>query len=550
MNQAPLNVQFLTDVVCRPAAGLAGRWSGLRDGQAIAKPSSRRPAGDTSVLYLNLVRALAGLLDGKTAVRFVGGGNEKALVAEVDTQGTIESFMYRTRARQVYGTSNVPNHPDAMAVFAARLIANRGLGFPAAYLELLRGISTNAAQPVLDELMATASDELLVAAAEDLNLDSISTPPLTVFVYNVNARTDQLPEFTDTTFLPLTPLFTDSVVLSDYLGGKAGNFAKLAQISGTASAASNAPVTVSANAFIGEQVDTCLFYALDDESIMWHGPTGTGKSFGWHLMMARYIAEKSRREVAEGRPALEPFDPDKYNYFVHGSGGLEDIDLVGATVRDPDTGEWCWKDGPLTRAMLTGNRLRVDEMNRMNPTMLNILIPAMDGRMTIPQQGDRLIVAKSGFGVDAMANIGREYTATEELDPAIIRRFPIKVEFDFLKPEAEAMLLRSRHAKLTQEQAEALVSVATLIREGYAKPEGGVEIDMYVSPAALLNSAKLVARGLPYMEAIRLTWLADVGWTKTKREAIAGIIEAKLPKPSASPVTASRTRSRAAASTI
>jgi hypothetical protein len=44
----------------------------------------------------------------------------------------------------------------------------------------------------------------------------------------------------------------------------------------------------------------------------------------------------------------------------------------------------------------------------------------------------------------------------------------------------------------------------------------------------LLNCAELVAAGKEILDAVRLTWLADVAWTKAKRESLIGALELRL----------------------
>jgi MoxR-like ATPase len=525
MRQAIASVPFVANIVARPAAGLAGRWSALLDEQPIAKPAVRRGAGVGSKLWLNAVRSLSGLLEGTTAVRYISQ-SDPALVADVKIQGSIESFCYRTRSNQVYTTGPVQQSPDGCALFAARLLANRSRDFSASYLALLSGISTNKPQAELDALMATASDELLYACQEDLRLDE--TPQCdTVWFYSVRTT---VAEYAEAGALSLTPLLTDPVIFEKYLKGEQTPFAVIEKIPGTTATISSSPVDVAEDAFIGPQLALIVKYAQKPRThILYYGPTGTGKSFVWEKAMIELNRIASDAEVAAGREPLPPFDANNYPYFVQGSGGLEDIDFTGQAILDKE-GHRHWVDGPLTRAMQDGVRFKCEELNRLPGAMLNVLLGAMDyGRIYIPALG-KMVVAAPGFAVDAMANIGREYTATEDIDPAVMRRFQIKIAFDFLEAPLEVKLLRSRHPKLTPEQAETLVRIANTIREAHENGSGSVDVDLYVSPSALLNCAELVADGVPMLEAVELTWLADVAWTKAKRESVKGVLDLHIKK--------------------
>ena len=496
-----INAQpFINTIVSRASAGLAGRWSNLRDEAPIAKVAARRKAGETSKLWLNVVRALVHIMDGSATISYVSRA-DPALVSEITTQGSVDGFLYRSRACQIYFTGAMQQSPDALVLFATRLLINRTTDFSNAYLALLVGVAAAKPQPELDALMATAADELMFACQEDLALDEV--PSETVWFYAVKKDTDSIDEFSDASALKIGPLLSDAVVFGKYLAGEPTAFDIVSKVPGTAATTASAPIDVSADAFIGPQIDVCIKYAGQGKNVLYYGPTGTGKSFVWEKVMR----------------ALDPsFDADAYPYFVHGSGGLEDIDFVGQVIIDKQ-GDRRWVDGPLTQAMRAGKRFKCEELNRLPQSMLNVLLGAMDfGRIKIHQL-DEIVVAQAGFAVDAMANIGREYTATEDIDPAIMRRFQIKVSFDFLPSDQEVKLLRSRHKGLKPEDAETLVRIANEIRRAHEEGSGAVDVDLYVSPAGLLNSAELVAAGVPIMEAIELTWLADVAYTKAHRES-------------------------------
>jgi MoxR-like ATPase len=529
MRQAIASVPFVANIVARPASGLAGRWSALADEQPIAKPAIRRGAGVGSKLWLNAVRALDGLVAGTTAVRYVSQ-SDPALVGDVKIQGSVESFCYRTRSNQVYTTGPMQQSPDACALFAVRLLANRAADFSAAYLALLSGIAANKPQPDLDGLMATAADELLYACQEDLGLDA--TPQCdTVWFYSVRPTADDaVHEYTEAGALSLTPLLTDPSIFEKYLKGEPTPFVVVEKIPGTNATISTTPVDLDSDSFIGPQLAIIVKYAQKPRThILYYGPTGTGKSFVWEKGMIELNRIASDAEVAAGREPLPPFDANEYPYFVQGSGGLEDIDFTGQAILDKE-GNRHWVDGPLTRAMQDGKRFKCEELNRLPGSMLNVLLGAMDyGRIYIPALG-KMVVAAPGFAVDAMANIGREYTATEDIDPAVMRRFQIKVSFDFLPADQEVKLLRSRYRKLRPEDAETLVRIANTIREAHENGSGSVDVDLYVSPAALLNCAELVAEGVPMLEAVELTWLADVAWTKAKRESVKGVLDLHIKK--------------------
>jgi MoxR-like ATPase len=249
---------------------------------------------------------------------------------------------------------------------------------------------------------------------------------------------------------------------------------------------------------------------------MYHGPTGTGKNTVWRLAMGEVFGDD--------------FSLRTYRYFVQGSGGLEDIDFIGGYKKIGDRIEWI--DGPLVRAMRDGKRFKIDEMNRLPARMLNVILDAMENsQIALTAKDGEIVNAAPGFAIDAMANIGDEYVGTERIDPSVMNRFTIKIEFDFLEPAEEKRLLRSRHPKLSATAADSLTVIAKAIRDAHAHGSSAVEVDMYVSPRALLNTAMLVVEGDSILDAVSTTWLADVAWSKAKRKSVIALVNLKAKKP-------------------
>ena len=507
MRQSNKIVSF-EKVLAQRAIPLADRWAPLLDGTPIANPAKRAvAAGAVRSVSISAVRAVLALAEHSAAIRFVASA-DPAFVTVVTIQGTDETLVYRTRGEQVLTSTVLPQSPNAAILFASRFLVSRSADFSAAYLALLEGLEAKRDQAVLNGLVASAADELVQGIIDDLDQDAL------IWYYGASVSAGEIDEAEDPAGVDLVPLFADAKMLGQYLRGEATPFTVLERVPGTITGAASAPVTFSANTFFGKQLDLTVKFMRENRHVLHHGPTGTGKSFVWALAMKQ----------------LDPtFDADNYPYFVHGSAGLEDIDFTGNYVLRAD-GTRTWFDGPLVRAMKDGRRFKVEELNRLPGAMLNVLLGAMDyGRISLPRYDGQIVVAKPGFAVDAMANIGREYTATEEIDPAIMRRFTIKIEYDFLPADQEVLLLRSRHPGLKSEDAETLVRIAGSIRQAYEEGSGSVDVDLYVSPAALLNTAELVAGGeAEITEAIKLTFLTDVAWTKPKRESVLNLIELHL----------------------
>lgn len=497
---------YVSQVLTNPTSMPAGRWQNLQQDFALSRPATRRQAGDSPAFSVQIAKAVLALAEGSAQVRFVAGA-DPALVCTVKASGRQDTASYRMRDDAIVATGMIAQPWFAAIDIAARLLISRVPEFSAAYGELLTALAANEPQEKLDTLVAHVSDELAVALETDCDLESLS------WFCQADIDAGEMDEARDPSALPLDSLFADKAKFDAYLGGEAGEFGLVETKTPGAAEANPTATGVDPNGFVGPQLGTALRFMQTHRHILHHGPTGTGKSFVWELAMKQ----------------MDPdFDIDTYRYFVHGSAGLEDIDFVGGFKKRGDKVDWI--DGPLVLAMQDGKRFKVEEMNRLPGVMLNVLLGAMDyGRIALTAYDGRVIVAKEGFAVDAMANIGREYTATDEIDPAIMRRFHIKIEYDFLTPAQEVALLRSRQPSLDKEDAETLVRIGNAVREAYEYGGGSdLDVDLYVSPAALLISAGLVAEGLSLSEAIELSWLVDVARTKDKREKVRAMIDQNI----------------------
>ena len=504
-------IDFAEAVLGAPAPQIEDpRFVALSDGDTIVAPALRRQAGvdglpARATLSLASARAIHALATG-VELRFSDGADPSFTLV-----GPITSVAYRTLSNTVLSTGSTPYPASAAIPFAARLLlgpTDEGADFRAAYLAFLVALERGAEQEELNGLLATAADELVVAIRLDMAAERTE--------WNSSAKRDgsDAPEFAeDPAALALTPLLANAAALRAYTEGGETSFATMRARLGASPAGEDETITIDTSRFFGPQQATAVRFMRAGRHILHHGPTGTGKSFVWELAM---------REIDAA------FDPDTYPYFVHGSAGLEDIDLIGNYVLHAD-GSRTWTDGPLVRAMKDGARLKVEELNRMSPAHLNVLLGAMDfGRITLARYDGQVVVARPGFAVDAMANIGLEYTGTEEIDPAVMRRFHVKVEYSFLSPVDEVALLRTRTG-VGQRDADILVRIANSIRDAY-RSGAGIDVDLYVSPASLLQTAELVADGATISEAIELTWLVEVARTAERRAAVRETIAAHLPR--------------------
>lgn len=220
---------------------------------------------------------------------------------------------------------------------------------------------------------------------------------------------------------------------------------------------------------------------------------------------------------------------------IRGSEGLEDRDLIGATVLEAEASEaghvatkTRFTYGPLPQAMILGRKqydrhlqeiedakregrepvrippsvLLIDEINRLQLRFQNFIVSTMNVRkvtqdyyLRIPDTNEEITCADGFLVIVAARNVGGAFLGTNPMDLALERRFYKKVQVDYLPSEHEAALVQSRTGldpKLTQ----VLVKVAADTR---------------------FQLAQLKA---PIDTGTLLTWAEELAWLKLNGAAI------------------------------
>lgn len=103
--------------------------------------------------------------------------------------------------------------------------------------------------------------------------------------------------------------------------------------------------------------------------ILLSGPPGSGKTAGCEAAF----------DSAPMDERLAPSDPLGI-YTLIGSDSITTDDFVGSWVQDPKTGFFEWVHGPLTRSIIDNVPFLVDEVALIDPKVLSLLYPLMDGR--------------------------------------------------------------------------------------------------------------------------------------------------------------------------
>ena len=226
-------------------------------------------------------------------------------------------------------------------------------------------------------------------------------------------------------------------------------------------------------------------------TLLW-GPSGTGKTEVVYALAAGMDYEVCAYDMGSMH------DPMSQMLGTHriGAEGKSVFDYA-RFVSDVSEGP---RDGFKGRVIL------LDELSRAPLTTLNILFPCLDARRTLPVEmagGDdaRSVRVDKNVVFVATANIGAEFTGTEELDKALKTRFLFH-QLDYMPAGEEESVLVKR-CGISDVDAKNIVRVAGVIRDNHRKGELGED----VSTRETLRAASLVSDGWSVKEALELVFL-------------------------------------------
>ena len=158
-------------------------------------------------------------------------------------------------------------------------------------------------------------------------------------------------------------------------------------------------------------------------------------------------------------------------------------------------------------AMQTENAvILLDELTRAHPDAWNILMPVLDqGQRYLrldEADGQQTINVANGVTFIATANIGNEYTATRQLDKALMDRFTI-IEMDLLNQEEELGLLKYMFPTVEESMLSNVSNITSLTRVE-AESENA-RITSGVSTRTSVEIAGLMFDGFSLIEAADIT---------------------------------------------
>jgi cobaltochelatase CobS len=189
-----------------------------------------------------------------------------------------------------------------------------------------------------------------------------------------------------------------------------------------------------------------------NQMTLFTGPTGAGKSSQVEQMCARLN---------------KPF------YRINFDGDITRADLVGSWILRGK--EMTFMYGILTKAMMEGAVLLLDEWDCINPSVGMLLQPVLEGKSLVIAETGEIIEPHPCFKVFATSNtIGQGdttglYNGTQPQNFAALDRFTMVEVVDYPTKAEETKIIKRKTDIKDKEQIDKLLEVAKLFREAFVK---------------------------------------------------------------------------------
>ena len=255
------------------------------------------------------------------------------------------------------------------------------------------------------------------------------------------------------------------------------------------------------------------------------GPSGCAKT-----MAARCVSKALKR----------PFE--KFNI-----GSTQDAraTLIGNTTYKKELGTVFHKSAFVKAITTPQTVVLLDELTRGTHDAWNILMPTTDPtqrclRLDEDEESSVINVAE-GVSFIATANIGNEFTATNVLDKAIARRFPIKLEMNPITDDQLKELFDILFKARTPEEEKLMKTLTDIYQDLIAQCQiEDAKISSIISPANMVEMAELVMDGFSLEEiaeaAIYPEYPDEGGTGESERVYVKEILQKHFPKNVRSPI--------------
>ena len=192
-------------------------------------------------------------------------------------------------------------------------------------------------------------------------------------------------------------------------------------------------------------------------------------------------------------------------------------------------GEVVWHESQFDKVVSAGNHvILLDEANRVHPSIMNTLLPILDGRgFTYLEEKGSCIQVGPGTVFFATMNEGAAYTGTTATDVALRDRLGQRiVEVTYLPKEKEIDVLIARTG-IAEKAAKALVDIANQIRK---KSTGlGSSFSEGFSTRQLIACAEdFVVDGVESLTFTMTNLFSAEGGTNSERAAVLQLIQGKF----------------------
>ena len=180
--------------------------------------------------------------------------------------------------------------------------------------------------------------------------------------------------------------------------------------------------------------------------------------------------------------------------------------LIGNVHYNKKDGTY-FSESLFVKAIQTENAvILLDELTRAHPDAWNILMPVLDqGQRYLrldEADGQQTIHVANGVTFIATANIGNEYTATRQLDKALMDRFTV-IEMDLLTQEEEFGLLKYMFPTVEETMLSNVSNITSLTR--IEAESENARISSGVSTRTSVEIAGLMFDGFSLLEAADIT---------------------------------------------